>query len=452
MLRGPSTVPDSAALDPTPTVPHTPIRPSPRISPLSIRPRDLLPGLLVAATGVGAGDLITASLAGSELGVAILWAAVVGAVLKASLNEGLARWQLATGETLVHAWVHRLPPILSWMFLVYLLLWSFVVGGALVNACGIAASGWLPVGDADTSRLVWGVAHGLGGLALVRLGSFRFFETLMAVCIAAMFGCVVLTAVLLDPDWGAVGRGLITPTVPEGGLAWVLGVLGGVGGTVTLLSYGYWIREHGREGDAGLRSCRVDLAVAYGMTALFGVAMILIGSRLELSGKGAGVALALGEQLELTLGPVGRAVFLAGFWGAVFSSLLGVWQGVPYLFGDFVAALRERRTQRGGAPLPEGEGDGDALRRRAARRFQLGLALLPLPLLAYSFRGVQLTYAVLGAVFMPFLAGTLLYLNNRSDWIGTRHRTRWLGNTLLALTLVFFGWEGVRAWLRAIEG
>jgi len=48
-------------------------------------------GLLVAATGVGAGDLITASLAGSNLGVVILWAAVAGAVFKWLLNEGIAR-------------------------------------------------------------------------------------------------------------------------------------------------------------------------------------------------------------------------------------------------------------------------------------------------------------------------------------------------------------------------
>jgi len=38
----------------------------------------IVPGLLVAATGVGAGDLATASFAGSYLGVAILWAVVVG--------------------------------------------------------------------------------------------------------------------------------------------------------------------------------------------------------------------------------------------------------------------------------------------------------------------------------------------------------------------------------------
>ena len=36
------------------------------------------PGLLVAATGIGAGDLATASFTGSILGTAVLWAAVVG--------------------------------------------------------------------------------------------------------------------------------------------------------------------------------------------------------------------------------------------------------------------------------------------------------------------------------------------------------------------------------------
>jgi len=39
------------------------------------------PGLLVAATGVGAGDLSTAAFAGNKLGVTVLWAVVVGAVM-----------------------------------------------------------------------------------------------------------------------------------------------------------------------------------------------------------------------------------------------------------------------------------------------------------------------------------------------------------------------------------
>ena len=59
----------------------------------------IAPGILMAATGVGAGDLLTASLAGSKVGLALLWAVVAGAILKFTLNEGLARWQLATNST-----------------------------------------------------------------------------------------------------------------------------------------------------------------------------------------------------------------------------------------------------------------------------------------------------------------------------------------------------------------
>ena len=39
------------------------------------------PGIVVAATGVGAGDLVATLIAGSRFGYALLWAAIVGTVL-----------------------------------------------------------------------------------------------------------------------------------------------------------------------------------------------------------------------------------------------------------------------------------------------------------------------------------------------------------------------------------
>ena len=61
--------------------------------------KNIGPGIVVAATGVGAGDMIAASVAGAKYGTVIIWAAIVGAVIKFVLNEGMARWQLATGTT-----------------------------------------------------------------------------------------------------------------------------------------------------------------------------------------------------------------------------------------------------------------------------------------------------------------------------------------------------------------
>ena len=70
------------------------------------------PGLAIAATGLGAGDLIVASVAGAKFGTTILWAAVLGALMKYVMNEGLTRWQLATGTTPVSYTHLTLPTIL----------------------------------------------------------------------------------------------------------------------------------------------------------------------------------------------------------------------------------------------------------------------------------------------------------------------------------------------------
>jgi Mn2+/Fe2+ NRAMP family transporter len=381
------------------------------------------PGLLVAATGVGAGDLITAGLAGSELGTAILWAPLAGALLKWVLNEGLARWQLATDTTLLEGWSRHLGRPFRWIFGVYLVLWSFVVGGAMVNACGVAGAALLPLGDEDTARTVWGVVHSLVGLALVRRGGFALFERVMSVAVVLMVTCVFVTAVLVLADAGP--GALAPPSVPAGGGPWTLGVLGGVGGTVTLMAYGYWIREHGRRGVSGLATSRLDLAVCYGLTGLFGAAMIVIGSQVPLTASGSRVGVELAAGLGATFGPAGRVVFLLGFWAAVFTSLLGVWQGVPYLFADFLTPDRTPDTR---AP--------------SYRRFQIALAVVPLVLLAGTVRTVQLAYTVTGALFMPLLAVTLLILNNRRDLLEPRFRNSAGLNTLLVATLALFVWLG----------
>jgi Mn2+/Fe2+ NRAMP family transporter len=389
-------------------------------------------GFVVAATGVGAGDLITGSMAGSKVGIVLVWVALGGAAVKFLLAEGVARWQMATGTTVLEGWVGRLGGWIRWIFLVYFLIWSYSVGGALINACGVAGVGLCPVGGPQTSKIVWGIVHALLGFGLVWWGGFRVFQGLMAFLTATMFATVLVTAVLIRPDWAELFRSLFRPDLPPGSTAWVLGVLGGIGGTVTLLSYSYWIREKGREGRPGLQACRLDLGLGYFLTGFFGAAMVLIGSRIVVEGEGATVGLALADQLGGALGPAGRLIFLWGFWGAVFSSLLGVWQGVPYLFVDFL------RLKRGGVGAA---GKADLTKTTAYRGFLAALTFVPLHTLWFKVQQVQIVYAVLGALFMPLLALTLLLLNTRKDWVGPfRNRVVW--NFALVLVIALFVYLG----------
>jgi Mn2+/Fe2+ NRAMP family transporter len=398
------------------------------------------PGLLLAATGVGGGDLATGSFVGGLLGTAVLWAVLVGAFLKFVVTEGLARWQLATGETLIEGAVARLGPIVVWLFLPYLLLWSFFVGAAQMSSCGVTLHAMLPVfDDAQTGKIVFGILSGLVGLGLVWRGGYALFEQLMRVCIILMFASVITTAAFLWPDTTEVLRGLLIPRIPDAGgqgVTWTIALIGGVGGTLTVLCYGYWLREEGLTRPTDLRACRIDLASGYFMTAVFGVGMVIVGSTIVVQGSGAELLIDLSSRLDEVLGPAFKWLFLVGTWGTVFSSLLGVWQAVPYLFADCWSLRRERR---GRATGPRRGVDT----RAAPYRIYLALiAVIPMLGLFSSFREVQKIYTVTGALFFPVLALALLIFNGRSSWVGAEFRNGAATSAALIAVLAFFSLLG----------
>ncbi|MCP3979665.1 MAG: divalent metal cation transporter [bacterium] len=391
------------------------------------------PGVAIAATGVGAGDLVAAAVSGSRFGFAVVWAAVAGAGLKFVLNEGLARWQLATGTTLLEGWAEHLGRWVQYAFMIYLVIWSFVVGGALISACGLAGHALVPALSVEA----WGVVHSIVAALFVLAGGYKPFELLVKIVIAVMFVTLVGSAVLVDSPVVSMVRTVGEASIPRDGVRYILGVIGGVGGSVTMLSYGYWIREKGWVGKSSLRTVRVDLAVAYVLTGVFGVAMMVLaahvlhGTGAEI--KGAGGALTMSDMVGDVLGRAGRVTFLVGFWGAVFTSMLGVWQGLPYLFVDFVALLR-------------GTSREDRLERLSTRSpwyrgFLAWLALPPLALLYFERPvGLIVVYAVLSALFMPFLAATLLYMNGSRRRKKHDLRNGWASIAVLLLCVALFGY------------
>jgi len=397
------------------------------------------PGLLVAATGVGGGDLSTGSFAGSMLGLAVLWAVIVGAFLKFVVTEGIARWQLATDTSLIEGVAAHLGRPAIWIFLPYLLLWSFFVGTAMMNGCGVTLHAIFPVFDSpEQGKIVFGIISSLIGMAIVMKGGFRLFEKIMGLCIGVMFFTVVLTAILLWPGTGEVLSGLFIPRIPDFdglGLTWTVALIGGIGGTVTILCYGYWIREEGRHGADALPVCRIDLACGYIMTAIFGISVVIIGSNVEIQGGGATLLVTLSEQLEQRMGPIGKWLFLIGALGATASSLLGTWQATPYIFADTWKMFRHPHDS-GSVNL----GIEAATSARPYRVYLVLLSLVPMIGLFSSFREAQKLYAVTGAFFIPLLASALLILNGRSVLVGREMKNGLLTTTCLLAALAFFLW------------
>jgi hypothetical protein len=372
----------------------------------------------------------------------VLWAVVVGAFLKFVVTEGLMRWQLASGETLLEGAVRRVGPVVVWLFLPYLLLWSFFVASAQMSASGITLHAMFPLfEDARVGKIVFGIAAGLLGLGLVLRGGYRTFQIAMRICIGLMFAMTVVTAILLWPGTLVVVKGLLVPTIPKltaESVVWTIALIGGIGGTLTVLCYGYWLREEGRTGVGDLRTCRIDLGLSYFMTAIFGIAMVIVGTSIQVEGEGTQLLVRLSDRLGQELGPAGRVLFLAGTFGTVFSSLLGVWQAVPYLFADCWQLLRSDASVANPSTLARATVD---TRARPYRVYLVSLALLPIIGLFHSFREVQKLYTVIGALFFPVLALVLLIANGR--WISAEFRNRPATVVALLGVLALFVWIAV---------
>jgi Mn2+/Fe2+ NRAMP family transporter len=393
---------------------------------LSRRLRAFGPGLVLAAAGIGAGDVVTAAVSGIRFGTALIWAVVFTVILKFVLTEAVARWQVATGETLVYAWASRLPKWVTIYFGGYLVLWTFLVGASLSSACGLAGTSLFNT----LSVPAWGAIHSVLAAVLVAFNRYEQFLKVTKILVAVMAISVLVCAALTLPPILTILRGLFIPSVPQpGGGAAVLSLLGGLGGSVTMACYGMWMRDAGWTGGDRLPTVRNDLGLAYAFTGIFGIAIMLIATGAQAQGAGGTqIALELANRLGTVGGPAFRWIFLIGFWATVFTAMMSVWQGVPQIY---VELARAWRRQPPGRP---------AIEDRRTYYGSLFLVAIP-PLIMLWFRqpvALVVTFAVAGAFFVPFLASTLLYLCNRRDLMGPLKTGRW-GNLWLIVCLVVFG-------------
>ena len=391
------------------------------------------PGLVVAATGVGAGDLVSTMVAGSSYGYALLWAAVLGCVVKIALAEATGRWHLATGSTIFSGWAS----LGSWTavyFGIYAVIFAFVYGSAATQATALPLAAMFPA----VSFNAWAIITGVVGAVLVLFNRYEFIEKLMTVLVGVMFVSVVTAAVLTVPSLPDALAGLV-PTLPDGSGVYTLGLIGGVGGTITIAAYGYWVQAKGWSDSSWMRVMRLDNTTAYVVTGIFVISMLIVGAELlstiNFGDAGDEALLRVAPILDREFGEPMRWLFLVGFFATSFTSVVGTWNGVSLMFADFAESVTARLR---GREIPSAD-------KRATtsswwfRGYVLWMTFPPMVLLMLGEPiAVVIAYGVLGSVFLPFLALTLIWLLNTSR-VPREHRNGWLSNLVLAgAALLFF--------------
>jgi Mn2+/Fe2+ NRAMP family transporter len=403
------------------------------------------PALIVAATGIGASDIIATSVAGARFGPSLLWGVLLGAAFKGVLAEGIARWQIHSGTTLLHGIHRHLPRWVLFLFAAYLLVWTIGVAAAVANGCGLAVEN-LSAGAISKS---WGaVACVIIATAAAKIGGFGAFSRAMKILIIAMFVTVIFGGLRLAPSPHLVFAGFV-PTVPNAAGPIVLSLVGGIGGSMTLLSYNY-LPQQAANSFNPLRAMRIDIAIAYAFTALFGISMLLIASQ---TFHGSGLPPADTDIIRKTaltlataIGPAGFYIYSVGFLAAVLASLLGTWQTIPLLVADCYALIRRFPEERQAHAVS-----------RASGIYYLSLGLLAVSGVVSAFVSqpiiLILCYTIVASLIVPFIAAVLLYLNSKAHalFVPVATGRRYILNCILVLTLVLFliaaFWEILRPFL-----
>jgi Mn2+/Fe2+ NRAMP family transporter len=150
---------------------------------------------------------------------------------------------------------------------------------------------------------------------------------------------------------------------------------------------------------------------------------------------------ALADPIQERFGVVARWLFLIGFWAAATSSIVGAWNGSAYLFADSVRTSRDVPDERAEEYLSE-----------KSIYFRAMLVWISFPSMLLLFFGepvlLIIVYAAMGALFLPFLAITLLWLLN-SRRVAPEHRNGIVSNIILVASVLLFVFLGIQEILGA---
>jgi len=306
------------------------------------------PGMILAASIVGSGELIATTTLGAEVGYALLWLIILSCLIKPVVQAEMGRYTIASGETGLEG-LDRVPgPRLGvnwlvWAWAVMVLLTQLQIGamyGGVAQVMtllvpAVPVNAWIAVFCAVTLGILLGGGYErVERLAMVKVGLFTLLTVLAA---------VVLTRMPEFFSWGQVADGLAL-RLPERGLATAVAVFGITGvGAAELFMYPYWCVEKGYARFAGrreetpawrerargwVRLMHVDIAASMVVYTVATVAFYLLGAGI-LHGTGQVPAArdmipVLSSIYTRTLGPWALWLFYAGavvvLYGTVFAA------------------------------------------------------------------------------------------------------------------------------------
>jgi manganese transport protein len=390
--------------------------------------RRIGPGMVLAASIVGSGELIATTTLGAQAGYTALWVVLLSCLIKPVIQAELGRYTIATGETGLEA-LNQIPGPraggLNWL----VWAWAVMVGGTQlqVGAMYGGVSQVMHLVIPSVPIPVWVILFLAITLALLLGGGYARIERIAMVKVALFTVITALAAMVLMRmprffSWPAVADGLRFE-LPPAGIGMAVAVFGITGvGAAELFMYPYWCVEKGyaqftgpREPSGGwerrargwIRVMHFDIAVSMIIYTAATVAFYLLGAGV-LHGMGlvpasADMIRVLSNLYTQTLGHWALGVFYVGAIATLYGTVFAATAAHSRMFADM--------CQLAGRFEADDEGRRLALR----NRFVVLLGVVPVALFLTVQAPVAMVMVggIVQAVMLPVISIGAIYLRHR---------------------------------------
>jgi Mn2+/Fe2+ NRAMP family transporter len=269
------------------------------------------PGLIAGIAGNDAGGITTYSVLGSVTGLRLLWLFPVMIVILAVVQEMSARLGVVTGQGLSDLIRDRFG--VRWTAFAMLILLIANVANTVAEFAGVSAA----VEIFGISRYVVVPVVAFAVWALVLFASAKTVERVF-LSVILVFIAYIVSAFQAGPDWGEVGRSLVTPTIDLDPRILLL-MVALVGTTITPFMQ-FYLQSSVAEKGIGEEELHLERADAIGGAIWTNVVALFIVVAVATTIHAAGQEVTTAEQAALALEPVAghlaTVLFAVGLFGA----------------------------------------------------------------------------------------------------------------------------------------
>lgn len=279
--------------------------------------KGLGPGIITAALVFGPSKMTITSRLGAEYGYSTLWVVVVAIFFMLIFTDMGARIGLSSSVSLLtqirNKWGKAAGVIIG--FGVFLVATSFQAGNSIGVGIAVAEA-------SETPTWIWILVFNLAGVSLLFFGSFyKTLEKLMIALVGLMLISFLTTLFLSKPSLSGIADGFI-PSIPLGSAGLLIAFTASCFSIVGAFYQSYLIQESKKPGfeKQGKNRSAIGILIL-GIMSL--VVIICAAAILNPQGIKVNSASEMSKALEPLFGSYAAHLFLAGLFGASFSSLVG---------------------------------------------------------------------------------------------------------------------------------